>query len=732
MPIRPRSSQAFVFPRKIVARPARPGGGGSFLDRVIKIILVAAAAWGIFGASPLAGEVLQYPKYSGFILLVALALVLFAASRLLSGEPARLFRGAWLVAIALLVLFLAAIFSANPWAALLGGPERSGLSFAGAGAFAAFIFLTYQYAALSGIKKIIPALGIALGVALVFFLVRVFVPLPFVFGRLGLSVFSLYPSETGAAAAAALGLALGALGIAESKIAKVGWSVLALVALAVITLIGLPRVWGEVALVAALVLAFAWRGRNFRSLAPIAAALIFLAAIPLAIFGTPSAVRLALPAEFTLSAGESWSVARSALASPKNFLLGSGPGGYPAAFAAFRPASLNQSAVFGAYALPAAGIVFYLLVEAGLLFTMLALALAAAGAAVAVRATGSDGLARPLLFALAPAVVAGLVGPFSFALAALAAVLFFLLLALAAPTVVWEKAPARAAYLAALAALLAVAVLGLGATARAVLAENFYGAGARAFAKSDYSAAAELSSRAATIQPDDERYAFGRAQADVMLARVSNFNKDEVAAAAASLRLAADKNTDLVEYWTALTQLAGTLYGQSSEADKITVEAAARAEQLEPGNPQIALLAGDVRVAAGDAAGAALRYARAITAKPNYTEAYYHWVRLLSAGKDVNGAYELASQVLRNAPYDKSAIALFVNAAFARGDASDIEAVKNVLGQAAARFPDDQDLAAAFSAVSDPTKLQQIKDSFKGLAATAATPAASTASSTKE
>ncbi len=317
---RPRPSKGrFWFSRtQTRAAPAGPGT----LDRIAAWLTLLAPVLGIFAVSPYASDVHQFPKYAGFTLSIGLAVLFWVLARVRAGAISGVgFPGARALAAAALVSVLVALAADDRRLAVFGDPGRVGPSLVLLLSAIAFVFLTCQYLRDARRLRILRA-ALAAGGAIVFltFLVRAFLPLAPFFGRMGLSPLSAAPSETAVLAAAMIGLALATLaGGTASRAAAVLWSLSAALALSNVVLIGTPRAWFALGVGAALVLvASVVREGKRRGLWPTVALVLLVVSVPGAFFGTPSFARLALPAEHTLSAGDSLVVVRTALAPRRN------------------------------------------------------------------------------------------------------------------------------------------------------------------------------------------------------------------------------------------------------------------------------------------------------------------------------------------------------------------------------------------------------------------------------
>lgn len=672
------------------------------LDKLAKIFLLLAAFLGIFAVSPWAADVHQFPKFSTFTLFAILGAFFWLLGRVRTKDFSFYEFPGWQALAAVVgIALLSALFSGNPGLAILGNPAGVGLSFVGLAALYLFIFSGRQYLQNpNGLRRLRAGLAWCVAIAFLFFAIRTFVPLPVFFGRLGLSIFSRLPLEMAAVAAAMAVLSLAVLSTNVFTPLKTAlWSGLGVLALVLVVLIGSPAAWAGLLLGSLLTLAATVSRGRWRGVWSAVGALLVLASLPFAFFGTPRALRLALPIENTLNVNESWSITKNVLyRDAKQFLLGTGFGGYPVAFAAYRPAELNFSSAFGATLLAPAGVFYLMLVEGGVLMfipLLIFIALTLVSVFRVWNRRPAEGLRSRIKAALGRGGESqfqfGDVWPFIVAFLALRAATFFsvpsfsitvlmivlLTLYFAGSAGFLGVAEPSASYAAKLLAkprvrlaktitAAVLLVLFLFFWGQQTIAEAYFGQAIRAYAQRDLTAAEQLARTAQSLNGGDARFALGLAQVLAERASAELKNAAQTAAAVAALSQAAAFKGQGADYWIALAAAARGPSATNEQAKKIMNESAERAEAAVPGNPALRLAVGDLYAASGDYANAIVRYQAAILLKADYLAAYFRAADVALKAGDTNRAQGFALTAVQINPANADALTLFVNVSLTR------------------------------------------------------------------
>lgn len=685
-------------------------------DSIGRYALLAGAALAMILVAPTMADAHQFPKYAVFAVFLSVAGIAWALARLRGGEV-RIGKMAWVPALALAAATVVAALSGN-WAAWLGGPDRLPFSFSIVLVLSLAVFLCWQYLDASWLPRIRAGLSAAFGLLSAIFLARTFLPLPPVFPNVGLSLFSASASDIAIVSAVSTVVALQALfEDGRGKVHKTLYAISGLLSLAVLALVGLPLGWAASLVGSAGLFALAFRSVGWKDWRTIVAAALLVVSIPLSIFGTPAAARLAIPPEVRLGLADSYRVAESGLASgPKAAIVGAGFGGYPAVFALHRPAWLNATDMFSAVSVQPYGALPYLAAEGGALLALVALAIAlallAAAAVVVFRAGRQTGKAKAMAkgfpglwpaIALVMLVVSAFFAVPSFALLTVGALCFAAMSIYASgPQIESRKlvgAWGKAATIA-----FAVALLAFGAqTARVALAQHYFGQALKAYSDGRVQDSLGLVGRSAAIDPDP-RYLLGIAQAKTRLAAASPQDAGLRAAAVAALKDAERQPLPTLDYRVTLGNTAAQLSKDAaSDVSPIVKESLEAAVAGSPDNPALRLWAGDMEFAIGDSAAAISEYAEAERLRPAFTQALVHHAQLLSlpgATEDRDQALTLLKQAFESSPQDKEVLGMFVSAAADRGKPEDIDMALAALLAYLRSYPNDSQVISTYASIA--------------------------------
>jgi|GEM_PF-5529100 len=708
----PEKPSGFSFSRRTSSKSP------AWADRAVKVSLVVAAVLGVALVSPLSSDVLQFPKTVAFLAFSVLAGFFWILGHFRGGEV-KYGRFAWYSALLLAVSAIVALFAEDKWRALLGSSDHLGFSLLSIFGLCLFVFLSGQYLEAKHLRKMRAATVAVMSVIFAVFLARTFLPLPVVLASMGLSPFGTLLSETALAAAVTSLLAFSGLSesIGENNRNVVLYALALALAFSVIVLIGTPSAWAALLMGAAIMLARLVMTVGWKDPAVGLIVVLIVLSAPMALFGSPKAVRLAIPNETRLSVGDSIGVMKGYFTSGvRGPLVGNGFGGYPTVFGAHRPSGLNSGALFSALSLSPSGLVFLSLAEGGVLLALTGLLGLALLVYVVVsdlartqsQARRSKSKSRDLTGTWSAAALAALVVGTAFVTPSFSTIVLFVIMLVLHSTASGKSEtyllPAKNGAFKILAVLVLIllgsAVIELG---RMAVAESYFSLGVKDFAANSFDRAYDRVSVSAKILPD-AKYVLGMAQAIAS----SNAGKTDGSATStaviAAIRAASVERNQPIDYHVAVANVARAIARSSSEALVIMRSEADEALALSPSNPALRLWAGDVFAESGDIQAAIASYDQALALRPGFAEAFTRLAAAYAAAGDKDKSVDYLKRAVAAAPNQKEVLGMFVKAATDRKAPGDVESALQAMSDYLAMTPNDAEVIAAFATIAEQDK----------------------------